>query len=222
MNRKKTRKWVEAKRINYDGSGWGDEDEDEYEDEYEDAHTGALPQPPPPPPPPPPQQQRPSSRNQSPVPPAPLPSMRPRNSPSPAPPPLHLQTQPLPLQQAPQRQAPQPPFQQQQPQRQPSPVVGSPYGAGGGRNSPQMRAASPVVLTHSPRSGSLPSNNISYPPWREGRPASPLGPRGQSPAGGPGPRGTFIRPAEIYRRAVAEDAQPGAGETDAVFRYVVF
>ncbi|CAK7270110.1 hypothetical protein SEPCBS119000_003919 [Sporothrix epigloea] len=29
INRNKTRKWVDAKKINYDGSGWGDEDEDE-------------------------------------------------------------------------------------------------------------------------------------------------------------------------------------------------
>ncbi|CAK7263672.1 hypothetical protein SEPCBS57363_000689 [Sporothrix epigloea] len=29
INRKKTRKWVDAKKINYDGSGWGDEDDDE-------------------------------------------------------------------------------------------------------------------------------------------------------------------------------------------------
>ncbi|CAK7235181.1 hypothetical protein SCUCBS95973_009182 [Sporothrix curviconia] len=240
INRKKTRKWVDAKKINYDGSGWGDDDDDEDD-------GGADEEPLPPMPLPSaaaaaaaqralPSQHPPASRN--------LPSSlapggnngggaggnpRARGSPSPGRMPLNAQT--------PQQQPP-PPLQQQPPWRQASP---GPANMPPPRASSQMRATSPggPGAVTSPRSGSQPPSG-TYSPWREGRSESPLGPRGQSPAGagpggaggpgGPGglggprgprnmspatngggaggpaaPRGNFVRPSDIYKRAVTSN-----------------
>ncbi|CAK7215639.1 hypothetical protein SEUCBS140593_002603 [Sporothrix eucalyptigena] len=226
MARKKTRKWVEAKKINYDGSGWGDEDDEDdgYDEEplppipSSSAAPMALPS------------QQPATRN--------LPSsLAPgagnrRTSPSPGRMPLNVQTQQQPPPQQQQQHYPPPQQQQQQaPWRQASPGPGN---MAAPRTSSQMRATSPggVGAVNSPRSGSQPPGSGTYSPWREGRSESPLGPRGQSPAGaagagprGPrnmspaangapgapggaghnGPRGNFIRPSEIYKRAVTSD-----------------
>ncbi|CAK7223116.1 hypothetical protein SBRCBS47491_005092 [Sporothrix bragantina] len=244
INRKKTRKWVDAKKINYDGAGWGDEDDDEDDGGYEEepplppmpmpsaaAAQRALPSQQPPPP---------ATRN--------LPSTlapginnssngggvgpggnpRARGSPSPGRMPLNVQTQQQQQQQYPNSQPPA----QQQPWRQASPGPGNMPAP---RASSQMRAVSPggPGAMSSPRSGSQPPAG-TYTPWREGRSESPLGPRGQSPAGagpgGPGgaggprgprtmspaanaggaggpvgPRSNLVRPSDIYKRGVASN-----------------
>ncbi|EPE04081.1 hypothetical protein F503_04929 [Ophiostoma piceae UAMH 11346] len=180
VTRKKTRKWVEAKKINYDGSGWGDDDDDD-DDEYED-DAAALPMPagssaqsaP-----------RALPSQQSSLPSAALLSRNPSPHPS-----LHLQTeQQPPASSLPSQSLPSQSLPSQQPWRQGSPAPSS------------TRDSSPGIS--SPRSGALPT-------WRDGRSESPLGPRGQSPANSAGPNGprAFIRPSDIYKRAIGQDEPP--------------
>ena len=180
VTRKKTRKWVEAKKINYDGSGWGDDDDDDDDDEYEE--EAAAPQMPAGP-----AQAAPLAlpSQQSSLPSAALLSRNP--SPHPA---LHLQTeQQPPASSLPSQSLPSQSLPSQQPWRQGSPAPSS------------TRNSSPGIT--SPRSGALPT-------WRDGRSESPLGPRGQSPANSAGPNGprAFVRPSDIYKRSIGQDEPP--------------
>ncbi|OAA63505.1 hypothetical protein SPI_03668 [Niveomyces insectorum RCEF 264] len=235
VHRKKTRKWVEAKTINYDGSGWGDEDDEEDEEEDGGEVENNVPAMPPMnnaaaaataaaanPPPLPTHQNLQAGHNLPSVTGSAAasltvtsPTLHGRDGAAPRPP-LHLQTQ------AP----PPPPQQQQQPYRQPSQA---PPGAVVAGQVAPLRTSSPgaaavaappnAAATQSPRSGSLPPGANRTPWTAENRAASPLGARAQSPAAAATPtgrRGHFIRPSEIYRRAGPSGEVPtlGSGAED--------
>ncbi|ERS98212.1 hypothetical protein HMPREF1624_04995 [Sporothrix schenckii ATCC 58251] len=222
VNRKKTRKWVEAKKVNYDGSGWGDEDDEDEDDGYGDEPMPPMPANAAPTPLP----------SQSSLAPSgvtvggahPTAALRARNSPSPmGRVPMNVQQQAQQsIQHNPQQpqQAQQAQQQQQAQWRQVSPAPAA------ARAPPQLRTSSPGTgiggVAPPPQSQSQSQSQPgNYPPFRDGRSESPLGPRGQSPAvvvprpgtgpagprtmspaGGPnGPRGKFIRPSDIYKRA---------------------